>query len=148
MTAQNYPQRKAPGEFMRIVAGIGVSLLTAVMLILAFHPYNAWFLAFFAFVPMLVAQSVLRAVENRLVIVKADAAYAAAIIDPYGKVVALRNASPDGAAFALVADVPLSTAGTLYSKLGDWVGWLSLAGLVFFIVLQERTKRQHKVQSQ
>lgn len=92
-----------------------------------------------------VAQSVLRAVENRVAIVKADAAYAAAIIDPYGNIVALRNGSPDGAAFALVADVPLGTAGTLYSKLGDWVGWLSLVGLIFFVVLQERTKRQHKV---
>lgn len=92
-----------------------------------------------------VAQSVLRAVENRVAIIKADAAYAAAIIDPYGNIVALRNGSPDGAAFALVADVPLGTASTLYSKLGDWVGWLSLAGFVFFFVLQERTKRQHRV---
>ena len=95
-----------------------------------------------------VAQSVLRAVENRVAIVKADAAYAAAIIDPYGNIVALRNGSPDGAAFALVADVTLGTAGTLYSKLGDWVGWLSLAGFVFFTALQEITKRQQQVQSQ
>jgi apolipoprotein N-acyltransferase len=94
-----------------------------------------------------VAQSILRAVENRVVIVKADAAYAAAVIDPYGKIVALRNGSPDGAAFALVADVPLGTAGTLYSKLGDWVGWLSLAGFIFFTALQEITKRQQRTQS-
>ncbi len=94
-----------------------------------------------------VAQSVLRAVENRVAIVKADAAYAAAIIDPYGKIVALRNGSPDGAAFALVADVPLGTSGTLYSKLGDWVGWLSLAGFIFFTALQEITKRQQQAQS-
>ena len=94
-----------------------------------------------------VAQSVLRAVENRVAIVKADAAYAAAIIDPYGKIVALRNGSPDGAAFALVADVPLGTSGTLYSKLGDWVGWLSLAGFIFFTALQEITKRQQRAQS-
>ncbi len=94
-----------------------------------------------------VAQSVLRAVENRVAIVKADAAFAAAIIDPYGNIVALRNGSPDGEAFALVADVPLGTTTTLYSKLGDWVGWLSLAGFVFFFVLQERTKRQQRTQS-
>jgi apolipoprotein N-acyltransferase len=47
---------KAPHKFTRIAAGIGVSALTAVMLILAFHPYNVWFLAFFAFVPVLIAQ--------------------------------------------------------------------------------------------
>jgi apolipoprotein N-acyltransferase len=75
-------------------------------------------------------------------IVKADVAYAAAIIDPYGNIVALRDGSPDGAAFALVEDVPLGTTTTLYSKLGDWVGWLSLAGFIFFIVLQEISKRQ------
>ncbi len=56
MIAQNYPQTRDPGEFKRIAAGVGVSALTAVMLILAFHPYNVWFLAFFALVPMPVAQ--------------------------------------------------------------------------------------------
>jgi len=35
MTAQNTPQNKTPGEITRIAAGIGVSALTAVMLILA-----------------------------------------------------------------------------------------------------------------
>ena len=56
MTTQKTPQNKTPSTIVRIAAGIGVSALTAVMLILAFHPYNVWFLAFFAFVPMLVAQ--------------------------------------------------------------------------------------------
>lgn len=83
-----------------------------------------------------VAQSVLRAVENRVAFVKADVAYASAIIDPYGKIIALRDGSPDGAAFALVDDVQLGAANTLYTKLGDWPGWLSLAGLIFFIVFQ------------
>lgn len=95
-----------------------------------------------------VAQSVLRAVENRVAVVKADAAYAAVIIDPYGNIIALRNASPNGAAFALVGDVPLGTETTLYSKLGDWAGWLSLAGFVFFMVLQEITQRRQRAQSQ
>lgn len=94
-----------------------------------------------------VAQSVLRAVENRVAVVKTDAAYAAAIIDPYGNIIALRNASPNGAAFALVSDVPLRTTTTLYSRLGDWPGWLSLAGFVFFIVFQEMNRRQQKTQS-
>lgn len=89
-----------------------------------------------------VAQSVLRAVENRVAVVKTDSAYAAAIIDPYGKIVALRDASPDGAAFALVADVPLGTTTTLYSRLGDWPGWLSLGGFAFFMVFQEIKNRQ------
>ena len=89
-----------------------------------------------------VAQSVLRAVENRVAVVKSDVAYASAVIDPYGNIVALRDGSPDGEAFALVADVPLGTRTTLYSRCGDWVGWLSLAGLVFFTLLREITKRR------
>ena len=68
--------------------------------------------------------------------VKADVAYASAIIDPYGRIVALQNGSPTGASFALVADVPLGSGSTLYTKLGDWTGWLSLAAFVFFIFFQ------------
>lgn len=89
-----------------------------------------------------VAQSVFRAVENRVAVVKADAAYAAVIIDPYGRMVAFRNGSPDGAAFALVADVPLGTSPTFYTRAGDWLGWLSLVGFLFFMVLQEVSKRK------
>jgi apolipoprotein N-acyltransferase len=91
-----------------------------------------------------VAQSVLRAVENRVAVVKADVAYAAAIVDPYGRVLALRDGSPDGAAFALVSDVPLGSSKTLYSGVGDWVGWLFLAGFVFFVVFQAVTMRRPK----
>ncbi|MCK5136993.1 MAG: hypothetical protein KAR19_14500 [Bacteroidales bacterium] len=89
-----------------------------------------------------VAQSTLRAVENRVAVVKADVAYASAIIDPFGNIVALRNGSPDGEAFALVADVPLGTGTTFYNKTGDILGWLSLAGYIFFIILQWVTARR------
>jgi len=95
-----------------------------------------------------VAQSVLRAVENRVVMVKADGAYAAAIIDPYGRILALRDGSPDGAAFALVADVRLGTGNTIYTGVGDWLGWLSLAGFVFFMIYKEVVKRREKMQRQ
>lgn len=84
-----------------------------------------------------VAQSVLRAVENRVAIVKSDVAYASAIIDPFGKILELKNGSPKGAAFALVSDVPLvESKPTIYNKFGDWPGWLSLAGFIFFSVFQ------------
>jgi apolipoprotein N-acyltransferase len=42
--------------FARIAIGVAVSLMTSLALILAFHPYSAWPLAFMALVPMLVAQ--------------------------------------------------------------------------------------------
>ncbi len=91
-----------------------------------------------------VAQGVLRAVENRVAIVKSDTAFASAIIDPYGKIVAFRDGSPDGAAFILVGDVPLGNPPTLFTFIGDWLGWINLAALVFFMIYQEVLKRQNK----
>ncbi len=41
-------------------------------------------------------------------------------------------------------DVPLGTANTLVMRIGDWVGWLSLAGFVFFMVYMEKDKKNHK----
>lgn len=79
------------------------------------------------------AQMTMRAVENRVAMVKADAAYDSAIVGPYGQIVDW-VAYPDGGEAILVADVPLGTGRTLYSQLGDWVGWLNLAGMVLFII--------------
>jgi apolipoprotein N-acyltransferase len=89
-------------------------------------------------------QGVLRAVENQVATVKADVAYSAMIVDPYGRILAQRDAAPDGAAFALVADVPLGAGNTIQSKLGDWVGWLALAGFVAFTVVMNRKIKEPK----
>lgn len=90
----------------------------------------------------LTVQSVLRAVENRVATVKADTAFASLITDPYGRILARRDSAPEGEAFALVADVPLGTGNTLTMKLGDWVGWLALAGLVAFMIFQNVVNRK------
>ena len=89
-------------------------------------------------------QAVLRAVENRVATVKADVAYSAMIVDPYGRMLAHRDGAPEGKAFALVADVPLGTGNTLHNRVGDWVGWLALAGFVFFTVFQNVTGKRAK----
>jgi apolipoprotein N-acyltransferase len=34
----------------------------------------------------------------------------------------------------LIADVPLGKGNTFYSGFGDWLGWPSLAGMIFFAV--------------
>ena len=83
-------------------------------------------------------QGVLRAVENRVATVKADVAYSAMIVDPYGRILARRDGAPDGEAFALVADVPLGTGNTINTRLSDWVGWLALAGFVVFTVVMNK----------
>ncbi len=76
---------------------------------------------------------VFRAVENRVAIVKADGSFDSSIIDPYGRILALA-AFPEGGEATLVADVPLGTGkGTITTRLGDWMGWLALGGMAFFI---------------
>jgi len=89
-------------------------------------------------------QAVLRAVENRVATVKADVAYSAMIVDPYGRILAHRDGAPEGKAFALVADVPLGTGNTLHTRVGDWVGWLALAGFVFLTIFQNVTGKRAK----
>ena len=78
------------------------------------------------------AHVVFRAVENRVAMIKADGGYDSAIIDPYGRIAALAS-YPQGGEATLVADVQAGSGkGTLTTRLGDWVGWLALAGMVFF----------------
>ena len=89
---------------------------------------------------------VFRAVENRVAMVKADGSFDSAIIDPYGRILALA-AYPEGGEATLVAEVSLGTGkGTIASHLGDWMGWLALCGMVFFMIagswLEKRAMKQ------
>ena len=78
-------------------------------------------------------QVVLRAVQNRVAVIKADNAGISMIIDPYGHILAHAEKAPNEA-FALVADVPLGDGDSMYNRFGDWAGWLILAGVVIFSV--------------
>jgi apolipoprotein N-acyltransferase len=85
-----------------------------------------------------------RAVENHTAMVVAGATSVAAIIDPYGRQVAL-DVLKDGSQVVLVDNVsPGSGEGTLYTSLGDILGWVSMVGLVGFIVFQAVEGRQAK----
>ncbi|MBN2044929.1 MAG: apolipoprotein N-acyltransferase [Anaerolineales bacterium] len=76
-------------------------------------------------------QVVFRAIENRTAIVMADVAYNSAIVDPYGKVVK-SVITPEGEEAILVADVSTGGGSTVYARYGDWLGWVSLVGLLVF----------------
>ncbi len=76
---------------------------------------------------------VFRAVENRTAMVKADGGYDSAVVDPYGRVLALAT-HPAGGEATLVADVPLGSGTSIAARLGDWFGWLCLAGMAFFAI--------------
>lgn len=85
-----------------------------------------------------------RALENRTAMVVTSRATGSAIIDPHGRQMAL-NLNPDGEQTVLISDVSLGSGNTPFLYLGDWLGWLSLAGLVFFVVFQTvEAKRQEK----
>ena len=86
-------------------------------------------------------QSVFRAVENRVATVMVDGAFRITMVDPYGRILADQSL-PEGGANTLIADVPLGSPNTFYTRMGDWVGWLSLGGFIALAVLQEMTKRR------
>ncbi len=89
---------------------------------------------------------VFRAVENRVSMVKADnSGNDSVIVDPYGRIiVAALTLGGDRTGQALVADVPLGTGDSLAVRLGDWTGWIALAGMAFFIVYDPVTKARAK----
>jgi apolipoprotein N-acyltransferase len=75
---------------------------------------------------------VFRAIENRVAMVKADGSFNSAIIDPYGRIVDLA-VYPEGGEATLVADLQIGNGkGTINTRIGDWTGYLALAGLIFF----------------
>lgn len=77
------------------------------------------------------AHLVFRAVENRTAMIKADRSYDSAIIDPYGRILSLFS-SPEAKQRTITAEVQIVDQETIQQVLGDWVGWICLAGLAFF----------------
>ncbi|MBL6980366.1 MAG: apolipoprotein N-acyltransferase [Anaerolineales bacterium] len=90
---------------------------------------------------------VFRAIETRAGIVNAEKAFNSAIVDPYGHILE-QTADPIPSQAILVADLPLGTADSLYIQLGDWLGWLALAGMAFFTFfsgsLEKKAHKQNK----
>lgn len=87
--------------------------------------------------------AVFRAVENRVAVVATGVAHFAAIIGPDGRLAAL-DVDAAGSRATLAADVSLGRGPTLYTALGDVLGWVSLAGFIAAIALQAVTERRAK----
>ena len=83
-----------------------------------------------------------RAVENQVAVVVTARETGSAIIDPHGRQVALTIKPHEEA--ILVDDVTLGKGGAPYTTLGDWLGWLSLAAYVGFVVFQIVEERRTK----
>lgn len=87
---------------------------------------------------------VLRAIENRVTLIKADKAWDSAIIDPYGRLLA-RKVDKDGSAALLTADVPIGSARSPAVALGDLNGLVMVvATLVLLLILSRSALRVHR----
>ncbi len=90
---------------------------------------------------------IFRAIETRTSIVKTDVAWGSTLIDPYGRILAMKLV-PEATRMTLVGDVPLGSGDAPIVQLGDWVGWITVAGFVFFIAFQtisdSRAKKAQK----
>jgi apolipoprotein N-acyltransferase len=104
----------------------------------------AGFFEFPGFGEQLWQNTTFRAVENHTALVVTGATSVAAIIDPYGRQVAL-DVDKDGSEVVLIGDVSLGSGeGTPYTSLGDLLGWISLAGLTAFVVYMSVEGRRAK----
>ncbi len=89
-----------------------------------------------------------RAVENRTAVVISGVASVSGIFNPDGSIVAL-DTDIHGSRLILVGDV--TTGGQSkapYTYLGDILGWVSLAGFIFFMVFQSVTEKQARKAAQ
>jgi apolipoprotein N-acyltransferase len=83
----------------------------------------------------------LRAVENRRTVARAAATGVSQLIDPYGRPHRVLPMFTKGVA---VADLPLRTDLTLYTRLGDWpvcLAWLLLVGAPVLRTVSSRRRR-------
>jgi apolipoprotein N-acyltransferase len=79
------------------------------------------------------AYLIYRAVETRTSAMKADTRYDSFAVSARGEILA-GVFNPEGRRGYLLAEVPLGSADAPQLLLGDWVGWISLAGLAFFVL--------------
>ena len=89
----------------------------------------------------------MRSAENKVPVVNTGRGYVSMITDARGKRLAFAQ-TPEGGEEVLIADVQLGTGSSPYHFVGDWMGWIALAGFVFFIVYQgiveNRAKKEGK----
>ncbi|MEY2566702.1 MAG: apolipoprotein N-acyltransferase [Actinomycetota bacterium] len=87
---------------------------------------------------------VFRSIENRVPTVKADEGYDSAIIDQWGRIENV-TANPSGIAQrTLIADVTLGSGKSPFVSLGDWFGWIAVAGVLAAIVLSRASVRRNR----
>lgn len=86
---------------------------------------------------------VFRSVENQLPVINADRGLYTMITDSHGKILTdIRT--PQGSSDVVIADVVPASSHSLYTSLGDILGWVSLVGFVFFMFFQSIVENRAK----
>ena len=80
---------------------------------------------------------VFRAIENRLTMVKTDAAHDSVIIDPYGRILA-RSITPRASAAIVMAAVPVGSGQSPWVNYGDLFGWALVAAALITVAFNTR----------
>jgi apolipoprotein N-acyltransferase len=87
---------------------------------------------------------VMRSVENQVPVINADRGYYSMITDSHGNILADVR-SKEGSSAVILADVALGDGRSIYNRLGaDWLGYVSLAGFIFFTFYPAYLERKEK----
>jgi len=86
---------------------------------------NAWFPAYHA------SDTVFRAAENRLAFATGTPSGLSVVVDPYGRIVAEGGVNKRS---VIAGEVFTTSDQTLYTRWGDWFGWLMVIALVMLVV--------------
>jgi apolipoprotein N-acyltransferase len=91
------------------------------------------------FPPFHASDGVFRAAENRVTFGLGTTNGLSMVIDPYGRIVAEGTANERG---IIMGETFTAPGQTLYTRWGDWVGWLLVAGFVVLLGMAIRNKRE------
>jgi apolipoprotein N-acyltransferase len=84
------------------------------------------------FPPFHASDAVFRAAENRTAFGLGTINGLSMVIDPYGRIVAEGRINERG---VILGQVFTTQDGTLYTRWGDWFGWLMMLGIIFLSVI-------------
>lgn len=80
-----------------------------------------------------------RAVENGFSMVRVTSKGLSAAYDYQGRVLSSRDYFTEKDQ-NMISNVPIKGVRTIYSKLGDFAAWLSIAGLLFVVITSSRRR--------
>jgi len=83
------------------------------------------------FPPFHASDGVFRAVENQVILGLGTTNGLSMIIDPYGRITAEGEINERG---VIVGETFTADGQTIYTRYGDWFGWLMVVGLVLLIL--------------